>query len=79
MSVANHILRRGSVEEGRHRESRLLLAMFAASQYEKLKINKLLEDTEKARFPERLMADKHVYDHNRERALEAIRGRQRAN
>ena len=77
--VENHIFRRGTVQEGRHRETRLLLASSTAIHAQKLKVDDLLKDVEKVRYPERLRKDKHVFDHNRERALEALRGRQRAN
>ena len=74
--VANLILRRGSVQEGRYRETRLLLASSTAIHAEKLKVNDLLKDSEKLRFPERLTKDRHIADHNKQRALEALRARQ---
>ena len=77
MAVENRILRRGGVQEGRHRETRLLAASATAIHSEKVKINKLLDDAEKMRFPARLLADKYVADHNRERALEALKMRQK--
>ena len=75
--VENHIFRRGSVQEGRHRETRLLLASATAIHAEKLKVDDLLKDTARVRFPERLSEERRMYDHNRERALEAIRARQK--
>ena len=77
--VENYIFRRGSVQEGRHRETRLLLASATAIHAQKMKVDDLLKDVEKVRYPERLRKDRHVYDHNRQRALEAIRMRQGAN
>ena len=77
MVVANHIFRRGSVQEGRHRETRLLAASATAIHAQKLKVDDLLRDVEKVRFPERLRRDRHVYDHNRQRALEALKMRQK--
>ena len=76
MVVANGIFRRGGVQEGRYRETRLLLASATAIHAEKMKVDTLLKDSEKVRFPERLTKDRYVADHNRERALEAIRARQ---
>ena len=74
--VENWILRRGGVQEGRHRETRLLAASATSIHSEKLKVNRLLDDAEKLRFPARLLADKYIADHNRQRALEALRMRQ---
>ena len=79
VAVENHIFRRGTVQEGRHRETRLLAASNTAIHASKLKVDDLLKDVEKVRFPERLRRDRHVYDHNRQRALEALRARQRGN
>ena len=76
MVVANGIFRRGSVQEGRYRETRLLLASATAIHAEKLKTDALLRDSEKVRFPGRLTEDRHIADHNKQRALEAIRARQ---
>ena len=77
VSVENHIFRYGGVQEGRHRETRLLAASAVAIHAQKLKVNDLLKDSEKVRFPARLRQDKHVYDHNRQRALEALKMRQK--
>ena len=76
VAVENHIFRYGGVQEGRHRESRLLAASAVAIHAQKLKVDDLLRDVEKVRYPERLRKDRHVYDHNRQRALEALRMRQ---
>lgn len=78
MVVANLVIRRGSVQEGRYRETRLLLASSTAIHAEKLKVDALLRDSEKLRYPDRLTRDRHIADHNRERALEALRMRQGA-
>lgn len=74
--VANLIIRSGGVQEGRYRETRLLLASATAIHAEKLRVNDLLKDSEKLRFPNRLTKDRHIADQNRERALEALRARQ---
>ena len=74
MVVANAILRRGGVQEGRHRELRLLGASATAIHAQKLKVDDLLKDVEKVRYPERAR-QRFNFDHNKERALEAIKAR----
>ena len=75
MVVANVILRRGGVQEGRHRELRLLGASATAIHAQKLKVDDLLKDVEKVRYPERLKQREFNFDHNRERALAALKAR----